>query len=695
MAEKSVYEQIKKRNGERFAQTIQNYDNGIFDIPGIVDIVKYAGREAEPIMKYLESLKGVHIEETGVYQDPLELLSLAGYDAYYVTNLEEQNRIAGYYASAQDLKRMGITPHGPNGERLCTFRDLERFKKYHIIHAVKKNVDQIRRETFRGKEEREDEYGTSVISIQILKTGGVISIKNRYNHTVAACDNTFGSNPDKIIPGLANALRHHFNVDFSASAVPLPDNFAYINGQIIRYNYEKDNILFGSDFYVKNGQIHNLKPHEIMLDSHIFDLRTKKLTYPGPQRNGEEDTAFKKAFLEEIKGHKVILKKDKNGQHLFIRKEGENDPSKDVEILTVKDGCITALNLPTTEKIGDHFLSKTKIKTFSAPNLIKMGDTCFSEAGFLENLYIPAVKTMGTDCFTITDALKTLNAPSLTELANSCFCIAEHLETISLPNLKKMGVDCFHNIDSLRHISLPALEKTGESCFYTAPQLETADLPSLKEMETCSFHFVPSLKTLIMPSLKKMKDTCFHSVGALKIINLPNITEMEKGCFTHADALEMISMPAIKVMRQECFHSTKSLKSVYLPALREMAGACFFFSDSLESLYLPVAKEMGGFCFSRATTLKSFYAPVLKISEQTLKKCPNRENLLATRNQDPERSGVSQALRTIQDRQVQIPVDSHEGISARLQNTGSRQAQSTGQSYSFLKRLRDWILPRQ
>ena len=57
MAEKSVFERIKKQNGERFAKAIRSYDNGIFDIPGIVDIVKYAGREAEPIMNYLESLK--------------------------------------------------------------------------------------------------------------------------------------------------------------------------------------------------------------------------------------------------------------------------------------------------------------------------------------------------------------------------------------------------------------------------------------------------------------------------------------------------------------------------------------------------------------------------------------------------------------------------------------------------------------
>ena len=54
---KSMYDIIKKQNGEHFAKAIRNYDNGIFDIPNIDKIVKYAGRDAEPILNYLISLK--------------------------------------------------------------------------------------------------------------------------------------------------------------------------------------------------------------------------------------------------------------------------------------------------------------------------------------------------------------------------------------------------------------------------------------------------------------------------------------------------------------------------------------------------------------------------------------------------------------------------------------------------------------
>ena len=75
--------------------------------------------------------------------------------------MEKQNAIKKYYAP---------------GEEICTFRDPERFKRYYIINAVRKDVDKIKRG---NPPQRDDEYGTSVISIQVLKTGGFISIKNR------------------------------------------------------------------------------------------------------------------------------------------------------------------------------------------------------------------------------------------------------------------------------------------------------------------------------------------------------------------------------------------------------------------------------------------------------------------------------------------------------------------------------------
>lgn len=173
----TVYQKLKRQNGEGFARTLRDYHNGLLEIPDIDVIVRHAGHDAQPLLPYLMSLLAVNDNASApVPEDPFVLLDRAGYSAFYADTLEKQNSIKHYFAQ---------------GELLCTFNDAARYKKYHIVHAVKKDVDAIKRQDFQGKEARQDDYGTSVISIQMLKTGGFISIKNRYNHSVSGCDNTF------------------------------------------------------------------------------------------------------------------------------------------------------------------------------------------------------------------------------------------------------------------------------------------------------------------------------------------------------------------------------------------------------------------------------------------------------------------------------------------------------------------------
>ncbi|MBQ4472238.1 MAG: hypothetical protein II942_03240 [Alphaproteobacteria bacterium] len=398
MAEKSIFEQIKKQNGEHFAKAIRAYDSGIFDVPGIVDIVKYAGREAEPIIPYLESLKDIQIEAQTVCKDPITLLSEAGYDAYYADTLEKQNAIQRYFAP---------------GEELCTFRDPERFQHYYIINAIRKDVDKIKREDFRGKERREDKYGTSVISIQILKNGGFISIKNRYNHTVQNPDNTFNSNPDRIIRGLADSIRHHFHVDFSSRAAALPNNYILLNcHQVVRYNLEANNVYFGDGFYVKDGDLHPIDTDkEILMDQFLFNMKDKTIIDVADEhiRGGfGEIDCFLRVFPKEIKGKNVHITKDKNGYHLFADKE---------EILTIKDGRITAVNLPTTQKIGDNFLFRAdEISSFTAPQLKEVKDGFLGHTPKLLYLRLPSLQKTGKAFLIDASYLRVLSVPRLTTI---------------------------------------------------------------------------------------------------------------------------------------------------------------------------------------------------------------------------------------------------------------------------------------
>ena len=313
---KSMYDIIKKQNGEHFAKAIRNYDNGIFDIPNIDKIVKYAGRDAEPIMNYLVSLKQITIQEMAVHMDPIELLDKAGYDAYVADTLEKQNAIKKYYAP---------------GEELCTFRDPERFERYYIINAVRKDVDKIKRG---NPPQRDDEYGTSVISIQILKTGGFISIKNRYNHTVDNCDNTLNSNPDNIIMGLSDAIRHHFGADFSSQRVDLGPGYTLVGNQICKYYREINNVYISEDFYIKDGRVYEIdKNTQIALGNGlIFDLKHER--YMSRFRDVTGEHVFNIDYL--IKDRPVrILKNDDGSKALY---------AGDEHILSFKDGKMCYIN---------------------------------------------------------------------------------------------------------------------------------------------------------------------------------------------------------------------------------------------------------------------------------------------------------------------------------------------------------------
>lgn len=332
MAEKTMFDIIKKQNGERFAKAIRAYDNGIFDIKDIDKIVKYAGRDAEPILQYLVSLKNIQIAEQAVHMDPIELLSRAGYDAYVADTLEKQNAIQKYYAP---------------GEELCTFRDPHRFERYHIINAVRKDVDQIRREDFPAPE-REDKYGTSVISIQVLKNGGFISIKNRYNHTVPNPDNTLNSNPDNIITGLSDAIKHHFGVDFSAQHVRLPNHYTIINNQIIQFDTERNNVYCAEDFYAKDGKVYEIdKNSEIMLgDGLLLDLRTKKVRDITINQD-DDGELLRDNFIESI-NHELV---DKKLQVTKNPSGGRDVVANGQVVFTVENGDLVYINLPNAHTV--------------------------------------------------------------------------------------------------------------------------------------------------------------------------------------------------------------------------------------------------------------------------------------------------------------------------------------------------------
>ena len=457
MRSKSVYEQIKKQNGEGFARELRRFDSGIFEIENLPHILKYAGSMSEPLFDFLEMLKNIEIEEVKNPQNPFDLLKKAGYDAFLADTHQKQNSVWQYFTKE---------------ERLCTFDDANRFQNYYIIYAIKEGAHKLNRSDFLNPE-REDEYGASVISIQIAKRGGFIKITNRYNHTVPFPDNTFKSNPDNIIEGLSSALKHHFKVDFSSVQTPLPEGYIFVNGQIVAYDYEQDGIYFGDNFFVENGKITPInKDYQFIFDCFILDLKEKKVLNP-----------FK--IIDSLP--EVLEKEFKTKKRLFVKKKDKyfwQLIGDDKVLLDVEYNRLKTVYLPETEYIRGVFISyKSKVNSFMAPKLKYLGRKSLCES----------------------DELKRFVADSLLAMGEYCVCSAV-IDFLHIPRIKKMGDCCFSLLTPrrkgyMKEVVFPFLVSMGNHCF-TAYEIEKLQLASCQKIGDFFAAWTSEFKSVYLPELR-------------------------------------------------------------------------------------------------------------------------------------------------------------------------------------------------
>ena len=511
-----MYKIIKKQNGEQFARVLRQ--NVLLDIPNLKHILEFAGTEPTDARNLVHFLREIR-EKSGKtnktkqeeeIKDPIELLSEAGYDAFIVNNERQKDSIKKYYRP---------------GEELCTFNDPYRHKKFYIIHAVKRGADKIKPSRH---PEREDEYGTSVISIQIAKTGGFISIKNRYNHTVNNPDATFCNNPDDIIDGLTAALKHKFGVDFmTLQGAVLPPNYRLVNDQVIRFNYEIHNVYYGDKYYFKGPEITKLNTdYEVMLDTVILDVKTgkaRRICAP------IDDPGLVDVLNNEIYGHKIKIEKNKTTDETIINIIDENKNIK--ELARTKNGCITSLRLYNLSEIGYDFLRyNTTLEEFYAPKLKRIGDRVFGngyEDRFakinLRKLYLPELELAGEWCFGNLISLSELYTPKLKRVDCDCFYNMANIRKLYMPELEIVGNRSFQRLPDMVELYIPKLKEIGYDCFrgkLDSSNIERFFAPELDYIPKDCFYHIKTIRNLYAPKLKITEDTPKCIVRAMKLAKL-------------------------------------------------------------------------------------------------------------------------------------------------------------------------------
>ncbi len=130
-----------------------------------------------------------------------------------------------------------------DGEIICTYNNLKkRMEEYHMVVAIKENIDKIKRS---NNPQRDDEYGTSILNIQIARNGSHMSIKNRYNHTVSQCDSTFNNDLNHITMGLQSMVLGYYGFAGITKQNKYYKNVVNIGGIYLKYHTERNNIYFG------------------------------------------------------------------------------------------------------------------------------------------------------------------------------------------------------------------------------------------------------------------------------------------------------------------------------------------------------------------------------------------------------------------------------------------------------------------
>ncbi|MBQ8250630.1 MAG: leucine-rich repeat protein [Alphaproteobacteria bacterium] len=592
---KSVYETIKRQNGEAFAQAIRRYDNGIFDVENLPEIVKFAGRNPIPLLPFLESLKQVKIPEVETEKSPFELLKEAGYKAFYANTLEKQNSIEPYYTE---------------NEALCTFMDKSRYIRYHIIHAIKEGAEQLKRSDFKGKEKREDEYGVSVLSIQILKEGGFISIKNRYNHGVENSDNTYNSNPDNIIKGLSLALKRHFNVDFSSQEKDLPIGYQFIDGKIYKYHTEREHIYFGDRFYIQNGVVNFLdKDFEIVVDDFVIDLKRKKVYYP--EVNGSLKKTSQKSqdksnlhllIEDEIKDKVVRVSKSGDEKALFVNGN---------LILKAKANQLTHLYLPSTKRqAASLFNFHPTIEVFESAFISEIQGTSFYHCPCLKEVKMPLVKEILGMFMVNNKALVEVDFPSLEKMGKNSFLQLPSISKLVFFSLKEVGPYCLRELNGLTKLSAPQLEKVGLNSLQKLLSLATLELGALKMCDNGVISSCPQLKEIKLQKLQSLADYCVCDVPKLEVLDIPLLEKMGDFSLNNL-GLKSLFLPTLKEVGNECLYRNKKLrKAVFLNL--EKTGAGFLSNcNCLMEVEVPNLKEFQTDIFKKSNNLKVIKADSL------------------------------------------------------------------------------------
>ena len=451
-------------------------------------------------------------------KSPFELMNDAGYILYECKNQEEILSFKKYYSK---------------DEELCTFKE-ERLKTNYVFFAVKKDVDRIKRDEFKIPQ-RQDRYGTSVISIQFTKgDNNIVSIKNRYNHKVQNPDATYSNNLDNIIQGLTYSFNKYykFNIDYKDS-FELNGWVKAIDNKFYKYNYEINNIYYCVDNIIidsKRNVISDFKDKEkyLVIDYFILDIVKKKIYL--------YDERLKDSFIDNINIKKINILKDKNIKIIdIIPLEGENITIK----INSKSQILSYIN-NNIKKVKDNFLcDNTTINEIIMNSLEQTGDYFLEKNKCLKYIEFNKLKNAGNNFISNNRIIEIAIMNNLEKVGHSFMHENRSIKKFIANNLKIVGNYFFSNASfNLINLILNNLEVVGDGFLDKNISVKNFQAPKLKVVGNSFFRYNKNIKELILDNLQVVEDMFLYSDDMLEYFSASKLKKVGKYFLKKASYVE-------------------------------------------------------------------------------------------------------------------------------------------------------------
>ena len=529
---------------------------------------------------------------------PEELLDEAGYILYPECKTEEE---------IQSFRK-----YWEKDEELCTFKYGNRLRSCRVWFAIKKNIDEIKREDFTSPQ-RQDEYGTSAISIQFTRGEiSTLSIKNRYNHTVINPDATFSNNLDNIIAGLSDSFAKTYEINFTKNDYKEFEPINYVrdkSGKFYKYIREVNNVYYCENNIVlrKSAPISYDKSRYIVFENYILDLKDKCFIDP----LDTDDMAFIDS-IGEIESISVL--KGKNHERTIVIKPKSD---KDKEIFDVK----IKLN------------RRNQIIGYYNENVTRIEDNFLKFAYELKEIDMPNVKTIGDDFLNLNFSLTKLNLPNLEVVRDGFLSANISLETISLPKVENIGSGFLESNKKISKVDLPNV-KIILSWFLTENNtLKEIDLPNLEYIASYFLANNNSIETINLPKVKKVFNEFLKSNNKISKVNLPKLRVIGNEFLASNNAITELDIPKAWTIGDNFLRNNyNTLETISLPNVEQIGNDFIKCNENLKNLYLPSLKYVGKGMLENNTCLENACMPnytLEKLEKLDIAKYhPNRKNLL-------------------------------------------------------------------